>query len=654
MSAAAAEIGADSQQMECTVTVSRVSMGPMRLSLRGSKALEVINTVFKPFTDGEDKAVSANVDRPDLSNEQFFGRASSHKPISRLWPEGAVLGLTVKDVRGPVLRSESGTGHIFNRANAFNASASSSHISGGKSVPNKLLWPADAARSSIWDAAQRSAIHSSFVPDNILNEVCHQYRQTVARDLFVGSEGEEDFNSDGIKADLAALESEGTRLTSSFPMLIVRKNLMNFSSTRLVRRMKSSRTPYVGFDLIVPAGWTAAVWRALQLAGARAIGVEEYESILLDHGMPAFPRDYPETPAGQNYWTVKESELVRIRAKKPPHKNRKEDYVFPLPRWNTLGNSVDVERIDQMMLTNMKSSSSDYRAIPSTAMGVSETHNITQCNDESRLAPYGMMPNFLVAREELYVDAFRVVSSIRSAAAQCSNFDLDDCTNEDLLACLLRTQKFEEGSTSEGDDVAHRMLILQLLASRDLPALPFATALHVLLVPASRGVPVDGTEIIAPSSADYQQWIYYHTRRSCASVSSTRNANKRIGEWRGCGPGPGVSGNTAIELTGMDVAGVGDETDEYTNNRVVGSSVSRKVIGMVTSGRYKGSPQGMPSLGLCDALLLIAMQSHAAQVATMNKLPPECSVMNIICLVLFRCPSSKLLRPGYIDVISAV
>jgi hypothetical protein len=72
-----------------------------------------------------------------------------------------------------------------------------------------------------------------------------------------------------------------------FPVVIIRKDLKNFSS----KRMKSKkRLPFLGFDILLPSGWGAAVWRAFQFAGAIAIGTEELESIQLDHGVASFPR----------------------------------------------------------------------------------------------------------------------------------------------------------------------------------------------------------------------------------------------------------------------------------------------------------------------------------------------------------------------------
>ena len=57
--------------------------------------------------------------------------------------------------------------------------------------------------------------------------------------------------------------------------------------------------------------------------------------------------------------------------------------------------------------------------------------------------------------------------------------------------------------------------------------------LPVLLVPTGRGVIKDGCTIFMPSKNDYLKYVYYHENRCKLSTSSTRQGDKRLGEWRG-------------------------------------------------------------------------------------------------------------------------
>ena len=64
-------------------------------------------------------------------------------------------------------------------------------------------------------------------------------------------------------------------------------------------------------------------------------------------------------------------------------------------------------------------------------------------------------------------------------------------------------------------------------------SLPFQIMLPVLLVPTGRGVIKDGCTIFMPSKNDYLKYVYYHENRCKLSTSSTRQGDKRLGEWRG-------------------------------------------------------------------------------------------------------------------------
>ena len=59
-----------------------------------------------------------------------------------------------------------------------------------------------------------------------------------------------------------------------------------------------------GWDVVVPENWAKPLWNALQLGGAAAIGRVEAEFLALQAGLPSFPRDFPETPAGRAFWAA--------------------------------------------------------------------------------------------------------------------------------------------------------------------------------------------------------------------------------------------------------------------------------------------------------------------------------------------------------------
>ena len=56
-----------------------------------------------------------------------------------------------------------------------------------------------------------------------------------------------------------------------------------------------------GWDIILPSGWAMAFWMALVYHGARTGGLQEGKMLALKQGVPFFPHDFPDTPAGESY-----------------------------------------------------------------------------------------------------------------------------------------------------------------------------------------------------------------------------------------------------------------------------------------------------------------------------------------------------------------
>ena len=200
--------------------------------------------------------------------------------------------------------------------------------------------------------------------------------------------------------------------------------------------------------------------------------------------------------------------------------------------------------------------------------------------------------------------------------------------------------------------------LLQSFLLKPALSLPFQIMLPILLVPIGRGTVRDGTVIYSPNECDYINFIYCHERRAESTLSCGRQSDKRMGEWRGENlnvPGlknvPGVGSNrecnsnidtnNKINTNNNNTStnnnsssssssssrnsnsgsnsntdtGSGGNNDDSSNSSSSSSSSSsgRKVIGYITSGRYHGSPFGMSSYGLCDAIKLNEMQRYAAQ-----------------------------------------
>ena len=56
-----------------------------------------------------------------------------------------------------------------------------------------------------------------------------------------------------------------------------------------------------GWDIILPSGSAMAFCIALVYRGARSGGLQESQTLALEQGVPFFPNDFPDTPAGKAY-----------------------------------------------------------------------------------------------------------------------------------------------------------------------------------------------------------------------------------------------------------------------------------------------------------------------------------------------------------------
>ena len=405
-------------------------------------------------------------------------------------------------------------------------------------------------------------------------------------------------------------------------------------------------------------------------------------------------RDYPETDAGRDFWTEKASSLLRIDLKRPPLK-RLGRMGMEVPKWN----GDDISTADEMVVS--AHSDGDVRQgvdsdlhtmdIDENENGIQNESSCAVVQSDDKDIPLDQ-PNtildvvtdgdpcvaidaqcvshchlFNVVREERYVHMFRAESMV-----QPDNDNDNSISSKDINMAFkysLMNPLDEKKSSAKDVDFfdKHDALfysLMQCLVSKQLPYLPSRTMLPVLLVPSCRGVIGDGAVIYSPSHADYLEFVYYHERRSEPSLSSSRQANKRLGEWRGVDmskSGSSSSSSTKSQCTSKDstlpgTAASCDGTEGVESDRGCGG---RTTLGCVTSGRYAGSPNGAVSYGLCDAMLLQEMIVSAAQILleyqrTGNnsaRPPPRGRVLS---LVMFKSARSRWLRPALIEIVSVL
>ncbi|XP_061632850.1 ribonucleases P/MRP protein subunit POP1 [Phyllopteryx taeniolatus] len=76
----------------------------------------------------------------------------------------------------------------------------------------------------------------------------------------------------------------------------------------------------VGWDLLLPKGWGMAFWIPLVYRGVRIGGLKMSLTHSQNKGVPHFPNDYPDCPAGARFQEDQESELLEKFKRRPPAK----------------------------------------------------------------------------------------------------------------------------------------------------------------------------------------------------------------------------------------------------------------------------------------------------------------------------------------------
>ena len=521
-----------------------------------------------------------------------------------------MLGIDVQDARRRAAHNDRDKHSADNRKEApLHSSSTANSTSAPHRGKDRLSWPHGASHSSLWEEHGRFSCSQSFVPDHIASRRVEEGRRQLLLPVMLLGANE----AQGIPAMSCHPQTAGTGTATvasissssgpaSVSVLVVRKDMLNYSSDWLVKKRK--KEPAWGFDVILPAKWGSSFWTAFQLAGARAVGMQEWDALHLDQGMASFPRDFPETAAGVAYWNAVEMRRAAADDKLPRAKRQKalSKHCMAVPRWTALG------------------------LRPAAGDG-----NVSDPQQDQDHEP------FVVVRDDQYVRSFQLHILV---GARC---------------CPIKTK-------NAADATAAYTAYVDLMAKFTLqPAiqLPNRTLLSVLLTVIGRGCARDGSEILAPSDTDYQLWDFYHSRRTESCIASTRKANNRVGEWRGaCFTSTSIVSDRQPELKPVD------DADEATN---VDLMAPRKVIGFVTSGRYKGSPSGAVAFALCDASLLVEAQKAAARWALATAAATTDSAMGentaktmptdltpLLNLVLFRSPCSGWLRPAVVDVISVL
>jgi hypothetical protein len=460
-------------QQGINTRLSTIKLNPLlnqfsRFRLTGSKSIQILQQILHPvhlsettMTD-QDKALSS-------ANGKLFLELLDCEGIQKIWPRGGVLGFETLDCREL----------IFTKAGEASLKLSPLHQSSlirkEESVaPNRrkkrLQWTEASGANRLQNFIEKPM---SFQNDK-LNSLRSQERfskWTIANAIPAP-----------VSAAVSTGEAQATTSTGyqhfSFPVLVIR----NQGSEHSLPLTSSSQSPLkpiesMDWDLILPSSCAMIVWIALAFAGGRSTGLEETGFINHCLGIPDFPSDFPDTPAGKKYWLDIASSTHSVEAKRP--KNKKTiPTSLSWPRWNHL-----------------------YTAPPSVA-GAELDSPVTDPPIPEEASTVATIPDFVVIRNMEYLSPFLPPS---------------------LFHQTNRYSHRKSSSLISTDSSASSPMELEPLS------LPFRTTIRVVLLATGRGIPQRGAQLFSPSVSDYEQWIDHRSRRNHKTIARGR----RVADWWG-------------------------------------------------------------------------------------------------------------------------
>jgi hypothetical protein len=440
---------------------------------------------------------------------------------------------------------------------------------------------------------------------------------------------------------------------SHCPLVLIRKEAP-------IRYFKTQRRSMSGVDIVVPAAWGQTIFRYLQLrGGALAVGEDEFNHLQAKSGLPVFPRDFPDTLAGREFWAAQFRDHAEVNAKRPPQKRTSCSAKAAA----YLG--VKYGDVDGLSDVKIRNHAVDFFG-GSIAAPVTVNREPTNGNDKVKAEKDGVLDPLMVVRGGTHL--------------------------VDFLPPVYDSKAVAAGKKID--------------AIAELPELPPRMSLQVLLIPLARGLVSTLAEIVCPTLEDVQAFVAHKVsmqqRREALRTRKTLSSQRKTatsaavaatvessladpldhGEWQGVsipgtrsGKGPDRARATSKdrgegegEVEGQGTQddsedaekdeegeeGEEDEEDQDENdgnhNHSTNSAseedystiLGRQIIGTVTTGQQPHLNNTHFAVGLSNANMLheVFRRSYG-----------QFSHPQAHLLVLFRNPRSSWLRPAIVQII---
>lgn len=167
--------------------------------------------------------------------------------------------------------------------------------------PDKLRNQSSGTNYSIWNKVHVSNCNSTFIPDDVINMQKFNAANINSMPITQGKVAVDPPDSNKVKRH-------------TFPVVLIRSDLSS------VCNRKYCSTSLSSWSIVGPSKWGKHLWSSLVFAGAKVVGLDEWDAIQVHRGISSFPRDYPETAAGQAYWDRKMQQNKDVQLKRPANR----------------------------------------------------------------------------------------------------------------------------------------------------------------------------------------------------------------------------------------------------------------------------------------------------------------------------------------------
>jgi hypothetical protein len=425
---------------------------------------------------------------------RFFGDLVNPVRKRRLgnWEPGQAIQVLIRDPRQVSALPVCGVGQELN-SGGIAASKDDDRETAGTDVLDRVR--AAANDSPLWTEDGRSYLRQNFLGDSVLNAT----RNASGAHLLAGLLANINSRVDSMPGR-SATESSRTIPIVIIPVTSPRTRSEADGAPK--QSFTTGTTPCDGFDILVPPAYGSVVWRELVTRGkASAIGVEEYDRIQLNSGSLCFPRDYPDTVAGNEFW--KKEKRVR--------ENRRELMM----RLGKLAKDTFENSTRTMDWTEL------YQQI-----GAEQNFDVEAVDEDNvaigHEAHYEQFQDLTVIRSLRYFEPFQPLQTLSGESYDSTNLGKASLPEEfeHVVGLSIR---------------AHPRLVCTKMSIPCGPTDPMfvPTGIH----PLSRGIPKTFAELYVANEEDVQQVLRHRLMRKVTRnrvLSGVNGAcNKRMGDWKG-------------------------------------------------------------------------------------------------------------------------